>query len=90
MEFAELGSRTSYDFNATQNQLADAAGITPVHINRTLQQLRGENLLTFQRGRVEILDWEGLASLAEFQPDYLMMHKPEGPWVPHIEMQKTS
>lgn len=55
----------------TQNELADALGISDVHANRTLQELRGRNLITFERGALTIHDWEGLAAAGEFDPAYL-------------------
>lgn len=73
IEAAGLGSKTSFDLNVTQVQLADAAGITSVHANRTLQELRGEGLLIFGSGHVEVPDWEMLAEVAEFDPAYLML-----------------
>jgi hypothetical protein len=42
-----------------------------VHVNRTLQELRGENLVEWQRGVLTVLDWEGLKHAGEFDPDYL-------------------
>lgn len=76
MEAAGLGSRTGYDLPATQQQLADAAGLTPVHVNRTLQDIRAQGLLTFVNQRVEIRSWERLAEVAEFDPGYLMLDEP--------------
>jgi CRP-like cAMP-binding protein len=75
-EAAHLGSRTSYELPVTQEQLGEATGLTPVHVNRTLQQIRGQDLLRFANRQVEILDWDGLASLAEFDPDFLMLDGP--------------
>ena len=76
MEAAGLGTRTSYDLPLTQEQLGDATGLTPVHVNRTLQTIRGMGMLKFGSGRVEIPDWEALADLAEFDPVFLMLEGP--------------
>jgi CRP-like cAMP-binding protein len=76
IETAGLGTRLIYDLPATQEQIADAVGLTSVHTNRVLQELRGENLLIFRSGRVEILDWARLAALAEFDPNYLVLRRP--------------
>lgn len=76
MEAAGLGSRTAYDLPATQQQLADAAGLTPVHVNRTLQDIRAQGLLSFVNGRVEVRSWERLAEVAEFDPGYLILDQP--------------
>lgn len=61
----------SYRLPMTQEQLGDALGLTPVHVNRTLQGLRGDGLVSFDRGQVEILDPSTLEAVAEFDPAYL-------------------
>ena len=68
-----------FDFPITQTQLADATGLTPVHVNRTLQMLRREGILEWSRGHVvRVPDWDALAMLGDFDPDYLHMEgKPE-------------
>jgi len=58
-----------------QSDLADATGLTAVHVNRMLRQLRDEGLLTFQRGEAAIHDWDGLARVAEFEPAYLHLER---------------
>ncbi|MGK3765478.1 helix-turn-helix domain-containing protein, partial [Enterococcus faecium] len=55
----------------TQPDLAEACGLTGVHVNRTLRALREQGLLLFRDGQVEILDARRLASVAEFESDYL-------------------
>jgi CRP-like cAMP-binding protein len=55
----------------TQRELGDVLGISNIHANRILQQLRSQGLIAWQDQRVEILDWRGLADLAEFDPTYL-------------------
>jgi len=72
MECRGLGTRTDYDLPITQAQLADAAGLTSVHLNRTLKALRYEGV-TFSGGKVRIADWAGLTELAEFDPAYLLL-----------------
>lgn len=54
-----------------QNDLADALGLTPVHVNRTLKDLRGDGLISLHGRRLEIWDWSGLQRAAEFNPKYL-------------------
>jgi CRP-like cAMP-binding protein len=76
LEYAGLASRTIFQLPTTQEQLADAAGITPVHMNRMLQELRARGLLIFGSSNVEILDWDRLADVADFNPDYLMLDEP--------------
>jgi CRP-like cAMP-binding protein len=54
-----------------QHDLADAIGVTSVHINRMIQDLRGENLVHLRSRRLEIRDWPGLRAAADFKPEYL-------------------
>lgn len=75
-EAAGLGTRTAYELPVTQERLGEAAGLTTVHVNRTLQEIRGEGLLRFGGGRVEICNWEAVTSLADFDPGYLLLAGP--------------
>lgn len=60
-----------YELPLTQEQLADAVGLTPVHVNRTLKQLGSEGLITRDRRRVRIDDWNRLIEAADFTQRYL-------------------
>jgi CRP-like cAMP-binding protein len=61
----------------TQHDLADTLGLTPVHVNRVIQELRQDGLLAWRGHDVEILDWDGLVALAEFDEGYLHLnHEP--------------
>lgn len=60
-----------YDFPITQEQLADATGMTAVHTNRTLQTLRRAGLISLSSNRLHILNWSGLAELGDFGERYL-------------------
>jgi CRP-like cAMP-binding protein len=55
----------------TQEELADATGLTAVHTNRTLQRLRKENLIEIGSGMLTVLDVERLRKAAGFDPSYL-------------------
>ena len=55
----------------TQPELADALGITPVHVNRTIRDLKGAGLITLRSRRLTVHDWDGLNAAAEFDPTYL-------------------
>jgi CRP-like cAMP-binding protein len=66
-----IGSREGYDCPLTQYHLADALGLSAVHVNRVLRQLREGGLVTFREGRVTFHDRERLVDLAEFDPGYL-------------------
>lgn len=61
----------AFDMPLTQEQLGEAMGITPVHANRVLKQLREENVIDFHRGRVTIRDERKLQDLADFDHRYL-------------------
>ncbi len=57
----------------TQVDLSDATGLTAVHANRMLRELREKKLVTFRGGVVEILDWDSLRTFADFDPAYLFL-----------------
>jgi CRP-like cAMP-binding protein len=67
----------TYKLPITQADLGDATGLTSIHVNRMLKQLRDEGLATFRGGEVVIHDWPGLQRIAEFDPRYLFMDKRE-------------
>ena len=54
-----------------QYVLADALGLTAIHVNRILRQLRERGLLTFRDGRVTFHDLRGLSLLAGHHSGYL-------------------
>jgi CRP-like cAMP-binding protein len=55
----------------TQYHIADAAGLTPVHVNRMLRQLQSEGLLEGKGGSFKLPDWTRLREIADFSPHYL-------------------
>jgi CRP-like cAMP-binding protein len=59
------------DFPLTQNDLADATGLTSVHVNRTLQELRRDKLIELERKQLHILDLPAMMDAAMFNPNYL-------------------
>jgi CRP-like cAMP-binding protein len=62
---------TEFKCPLSQYVLADALGLSAIHVNRVLRQLRELNLLTAQRGRVTIHDLAGLRKLSGFHGGYL-------------------
>ena len=66
-----LARGNSFDFPLTQRELGDCLGLTVVHVNRTLQQLRRQGLVEAENRQITILDRRGLESVAEFDPAYL-------------------
>ena len=77
MELAErltlVGQATETEFKCPLSQfvLADALGLTAIHDNRVLRQLREQRLLTVRKGSVQIHDLARLRDLAGFQGGYL-------------------
>lgn len=59
----------------TQEQLADTTGLTSVHVNRTLQRLRSDNLIELGRGMLTILDVRALREAAGFDGNYLHIER---------------
>src|SRR5204862_6852467 len=70
-EQAEIGQAASYELPLTQEQMADAVGLTSVHVNRTLMRLEEEGHIRRSRRVIEIDDWQNLAKVADFEPRYL-------------------
>ncbi|MCZ0814132.1 Crp/Fnr family transcriptional regulator, partial [Roseovarius sp. EGI FJ00037] len=66
-----MGGEEGYDCPLTQYHLADALGLSAVHVNRVLRQLRENGLITVRDGRVTFHDHDRLAGIAEFDPSYL-------------------
>jgi CRP-like cAMP-binding protein len=59
----------------TQVELADALGISPVHVNRVLQELRATGLIMLSGGSLTVLDWAGLQEIGGFDPTYLHLSR---------------
>lgn len=60
----------------TQSQLGDTVGLTPVAVNRALQRLRSENLITLESKRLTLHSPEGLAAVCGFERNYLHLDRP--------------
>ena len=71
LEVVGLAADYRYKLALTQGDLADASGLTSVHVNRMLKTLRDEDLLTFRGNEVVIHNWEKLTRRAEWDPGYL-------------------
>ena len=71
LKLVGMADRTGFDCPLTQSHLADALGLSAVHVNRVLRALRNQGLVTFQKGRVSFDDFDGLVTLAEFDATYL-------------------
>jgi CRP-like cAMP-binding protein len=75
MQLVRLADDDGYPLPLTQADLADATGLTSVHVNRMLRRLRNDELCTFRNGRVTIQDWDRLQRVAEFDPAYLHLER---------------
>jgi CRP-like cAMP-binding protein len=64
-----------YQLPVTQAEIGDAQGLSAVHVNRTLQALRADGLISTQNGKVVIEDWDRLQEAGEFDPTYLHLKK---------------
>ena len=70
-----LAKDHSYALPITQDELGDALGLSSVHVNRVLQELRDQGLIVLGGGRVSAPDWEGLKAAGEFDPTYLHLDR---------------
>lgn len=66
-----LGAPEEFDLPITQDKVADATGMTSVHVNRTLRALREEGALVIGGPKVRIADWNLLQQIAGFDQAYL-------------------
>jgi CRP-like cAMP-binding protein len=71
LDGAGLGERGCYELPLTQTELADALGLSAVHVNRVLQEIRGRGLVEFHRSTLLIRDAAGLRQLGGYDPLYL-------------------
>ena len=71
-----LARAHSFPCPLTQEVMGDTLGLSAVHVNRTLQQMRRQNLLTMQSGEVELRDPDALAEIADYQPFAVRLRSP--------------
>ena len=71
LEAVGLTDNMSYDMLATQPDLAEATGLTPIHVNRMLRDMRQAGLIELKNRRLSILDFDALQASGVFLPDYL-------------------
>jgi CRP-like cAMP-binding protein len=75
-EGAGLGDRSLFTLPLTQNDLADATGLTAVHVNRTLKELRIQGIVEVRSGNVTVPDWDRLVAAGDFDPGYMLLEGP--------------
>lgn len=70
-----LARDLEFDLPITQTDLGDAMGLSQVHVNKSLQKMRREGLVSWAGMRVRLLDWPRLQAMSEFDPTYLNLEK---------------
>jgi CRP-like cAMP-binding protein len=71
LQFVGLADERSYRLPLTQELIGDALGLSVPHVNRTLRQLRDDDLVSIEDHRVVLKNIEALTVLADFEPTYL-------------------
>lgn len=70
-----LATGLSFDLPITQNHLAEANGLSVVHLNRTLQEMRREGLIELSDRQLRIVDLDRLKTIAMFNKNYLHFNR---------------
>jgi CRP-like cAMP-binding protein len=78
LQSVDLAQNLSFSIPWTQTDLADACGISNVHANRVVQELRRLGLVEWDSRKVRIRDWDALAKIADFSDEYLQLGRPLG------------
>jgi CRP-like cAMP-binding protein len=71
LEARGLTSGAGFELPMTQEQLADATGLTPVHVNRVLKSIEAEGLITRRRRHIHFNAWRRLQDVGDFSRAYL-------------------
>lgn len=72
-EAAQLGEGDVFDLPMTQEHIADATGLTVVHVNRMLRALSSDGVITHEGRSLKVNSWKRLREIAGFDPTYLHM-----------------
>jgi CRP-like cAMP-binding protein len=75
LEAVGLAKDHSCDLPITQSEFADALGVTTVHVNRVLQQMRADGLIETKGTRLKVPDWDKLKQVGEFDLTYLHLEQ---------------
>ena len=68
------GEESGYELPMTQEQIGDALGLTPVHVNRMLQGLERDGLINRHQRRLRVENWTALKAAGQFDPRYLHLN----------------
>lgn len=80
IQHAGLGAQERFEFPMTQEELADAVGLTPIHVNRSIRGLEKEGFILRPSARtIVIADWQKLAAVSNFDSSYLHLNETERP-----------
>ncbi|MNS62055.1 transcriptional regulator FixK [compost metagenome] len=71
LEVVDRAADNSFRLPLTQAQVGDALGLSAVHVNRVVSEMRNEGLIAWNGHRVRLRQWRELAGLAEFDGAYL-------------------
>lgn len=79
MEAAGIAQHQGYELPMTQEQIGDAVGLTPVHVNRTLRALAADGLIQRDRRHISFANWEAIRVAADFSALYLHLDHQASP-----------
>ena len=74
MKAVGLTDNHTCELPLTQAEIGDSLGLSNVHVNRSLQELRGDSLITLRGHLLTVHDWKGLKHAAQFDPTYLHLN----------------
>jgi CRP-like cAMP-binding protein len=77
MQAQGLAGEDDYQLPITQEQLADALGMTPVHVNRTLRSLEAEGLIVRNKRNIAFPSWNRMRDVGDFNQRYLHLSATE-------------
>jgi CRP-like cAMP-binding protein len=75
LETVGLARDYAFDLPLSQPVLGDALGLSAVHVNRLVSEIRRAGFVSWTGSRIEILNWPALVREAEFDPTYLRLHQ---------------
>jgi CRP-like cAMP-binding protein len=79
LKLVGLADDRGYDCPLSQELIADALGLTKIHVNRMLRELRERGCLTLRNGKLSFGDMASLMRIAEYDPDYLDLRVAQAP-----------
>jgi CRP-like cAMP-binding protein len=75
LDIVGLAQNATFALPLTQSAIADILGLSVVHANRSIQQLRRAQVVEWRDFQVRVLNWERLRDIAEFEPTYLCLQR---------------